>query len=92
MPGKRSLDGLMSHLLDQIALCGEHGEFDVYVSGYSTEGLASKRNVHIWMVFGCLFPARAGCRCLCYCACLFESEHKVMFSQRYALTSIFLKT
>ena len=55
----------MSHLLDQIALCGEHGEFDVDVPGFSIEILASKWNVHIWMIFGCLVPARAGCRCLC---------------------------
>ena len=40
MPGKRSLDGLMSHLVDQVALCGEHGEFDSDVSGITIRVLA----------------------------------------------------
>ena len=45
MMGKRSLDGLMRHLVDQIALCGEHGKFDVDIPGSNIGVLASKRKV-----------------------------------------------
>ncbi len=96
MLGKRSLDGLMSHLVDQVALCGEHGEFHINVSGFIIRVLASKRNMHNCMVFGCLVPARRAVAAFVVpLAYLSQNRfdvfqiHKVMILRHSALTLMF---
>lgn len=77
--GKRSLDGLIGHLVDQVALTGEYGEFGFVV----LEFFASKQNVYIRMGLGWVVHVVAAfVVALAYSS---QNTRKVMFSQRYAL-------
>ncbi len=79
----------MSHLVDQVALCGEHGEFDVGVSSFSMGVLASECNVHNYTVFGWVVHARRAVAAFVVAlAPSSQNTRQVVFLQRCALIFI----